>query len=63
MRGSLEKRNFVGFYLKDKRLTSAIAINRAKDLRLSARLIEAKVQVDVSSLTDESVKLKSLIPR
>lgn len=63
VRGSLEKRNFVGFYLKDKRLTSAIAINRAKDLRLSARLIEAKVQVDVSSLTDESVKLKSLIPR
>ena len=63
VRGSLDQRNFVGFYLKDKRIGAAIAINRPKDLRLSMPLIQAKIQVDTNSLADESVKLRSLIPR
>jgi len=63
VRGSLDERNFVGFYLKDRRIGSAIAINRPKDLRLSIPLIQAGIQVDPDSLADESVKLRSLLPK
>ena len=63
VRGSLDQRNFIGFYLKDQRIGAAVAINRPKDLRLTMPLIQAKTQVDVKSLADESVKLRSLLPR
>jgi 3-phenylpropionate/trans-cinnamate dioxygenase ferredoxin reductase subunit len=63
VRGSLEDRKFVGFYLKDGRIGAAVAINRAKDLRLGSLLIKAQVQVDPKDLVDESVNLKKLIPR
>ena len=63
VRGSLDQRNFIGFYLQDQRIGAAVAINRPKDLRLTMPLIQAKAQVDVKDLADESVKLRSLLPR
>lgn len=63
VRGSLEQRDFIGFYLKDHRIGAAVAINRPKDLRLTMPLIQAKIQVDAKNLADESVKLRSLLPR
>lgn len=61
VRGSLEERNFIGFYLKDQRIGAAVALNRPKDLRLTMPLIQAKTQVDANHLADESVKLRSLL--
>lgn len=61
VRGSLEQRDFVGFYLQEGRIGAAIAINRPKDLRLAMSLIQAKTQVETSRLADESVKLRSLL--
>ncbi len=63
VRGSLAERNFIGFYLKDRRIAAAVAINRPKDLRLTMPLIQVKTPVDVKNLADESVKLRSLLPR
>jgi len=63
VRGSLEDRNFVGFYLRDQRIQAAVAMNRPKDLRFTMRVIQAMVQVDPEILADESVKIRSLIPR
>ncbi len=63
VRGSLEQRNFIGFYLKNQRIGAAVAMNRPKDLRLTMPLIEAKTPVEVKDLTDEAVKLRSLLPR
>jgi 3-phenylpropionate/trans-cinnamate dioxygenase ferredoxin reductase subunit len=63
VRGSLDQRNFIGFYLQDQRIGAAVAVNRPKDLRLTMPLIQAKTQVDVKDLEDESVKLRSLLPR
>jgi 3-phenylpropionate/trans-cinnamate dioxygenase ferredoxin reductase subunit len=62
VRGSLDERNFVGFYMKDRRINAAVAINRGKDVRLAMQLIQAKVEVEAKALQDESVKLRSLIP-
>ena len=63
VRGDLAQRDFLGFYLKDQRISAAVAINRGKDLRLTMRLIEAQIQVDAQALADEAVKLRTLVPR
>jgi 3-phenylpropionate/trans-cinnamate dioxygenase ferredoxin reductase subunit len=61
VRGNLEQRNFIGFYLRDQRIIAAVAMNRPKDLRLTMPLIQAKTPVEVKNLADESVKLRSLL--
>jgi 3-phenylpropionate/trans-cinnamate dioxygenase ferredoxin reductase subunit len=63
VRGDLAQRDFLGFYLKDGRISAAVAINRGKDLRLAMRLIEAQLPVDPNVLADEAVKLRTLLPR
>lgn len=63
VRGSLQERNFVGFYLRDQRIGAAVAMNRGKDVRLAMPLIQAGVRVEAEKLADESVKLRSLMPR
>ena len=63
VRGDLAQRDFLGFYLKDQRISAAVTINRGKDLRLAMRLIEAQSAVDPQALADETVKLRTLLPR
>lgn len=68
VRGSLEQRDFIGFYLKDGRISAVVAIsggaiNRGKDVRLTMRLIEAQTPVNANELASEGVKLRSLLPR
>lgn len=62
MRGSLQDRRFVTFYLRGGRLVGAIGVDRGRDVRASRRLIEARVRVDPSALRDEEVDLRSLMP-
>jgi 3-phenylpropionate/trans-cinnamate dioxygenase ferredoxin reductase subunit len=61
VRGSMEERNFVAFYLKDRRILAAVAINRGRDLRRSMRLIKAQRPVDVTKLLDPDVDLRELL--
>src|SRR5918998_2180343 len=61
VRGSMEERNFVAFYLKDTRILAAVAINRGRDLRRSMRLIKAQRPVDVTKLLDPDVDLRELL--
>ena len=60
VRGSLDERNFVAFYRKDKRVLAAVAVNRTKDLRRSMPLIKAQKPVDAAKLCDLDVDLRSL---
>lgn len=61
VRGSLEARSFVAFYLKDKRVLASVAINRSKDLRRSMPLIKSQVQVEPARLRDEGADLAQLV--
>ena len=61
IRGSLEQRKFVAFYLQDSRIAAAVAINRGKDLRRSMPLIKARIELDPRKLQDESIDLRSLV--
>jgi 3-phenylpropionate/trans-cinnamate dioxygenase ferredoxin reductase subunit len=68
VRGSLEERKLVGFYLKDGVLRAAMGLDRGGDPELEpdsemaacARLIAAQARVSEAALADESVELKSL---
>jgi 3-phenylpropionate/trans-cinnamate dioxygenase ferredoxin reductase component len=61
VRGSMEERNFVAFYLKGERLLAAVSVNRGKDLRRSMRLIKAQSSVDTTKLRDPEVDLRTLV--
>ena len=63
LRGSLEARDFLGFYLRDGRIQAVIGMNRNKDLRLAMRLIAAQITLNTNELADESVKIRALLPK
>jgi 3-phenylpropionate/trans-cinnamate dioxygenase ferredoxin reductase subunit len=59
VRGSLDRRDFIGFYLAENRIDAAVAINRGKDLRRAMPLIKARAVVDPALLQDESIDLRN----
>lgn len=61
IRGSLEQRDFVVFYVKDNRLVAAIGLNHGKAVRQSMKVIKARVEVDPAKLEDPDVEIRSLI--
>jgi 3-phenylpropionate/trans-cinnamate dioxygenase ferredoxin reductase component len=60
VRGSMEERNFVAFYRKDRRVLAAVAVNRGRDLRRSMPLIKAREPIDAARLCDLDVDLRTL---
>jgi 3-phenylpropionate/trans-cinnamate dioxygenase ferredoxin reductase subunit len=60
VRGSMEDRAFVAFYIKDGLVRAAVGLNRGKDVRRSAGLIRARRPVGAALLRDEDVDLKRL---
>jgi 3-phenylpropionate/trans-cinnamate dioxygenase ferredoxin reductase subunit len=61
VRGSLESRHFLAFYVSDHRINAVLALNRGKDLRRAMPLIKARATVDSAELQDEGVDLRSLL--
>jgi 3-phenylpropionate/trans-cinnamate dioxygenase ferredoxin reductase subunit len=62
-RGSVDERKFTVFYLKDGGLQAALAVNRGGDIRPCKEIIRAKAPVDPQQLQDESVNLRTLMPK
>lgn len=61
VRGSIEERNFVAFYLKGGKLQAAVGLNRGREVRRSMPLIRAGSQVSVEKLRDEDVDLRKVV--
>ena len=62
VRGSLQERSAVVFYMQEQRIAAAVAFNRGRDLQRAMSLIKVQVQVEPAVLRDESVDLRSLVP-
>lgn len=62
VRGSLEERNAVIFYLQEQHIAAAVAFNRGRDIQRAKSLIKAHVQAEPAVLQDESIDLRVLIP-
>jgi 3-phenylpropionate/trans-cinnamate dioxygenase ferredoxin reductase subunit len=60
VRGSLEDRDFVAFYLKDGVILAALGLNRGADVRRAMKLIHMKASPDPMLLRDEGVDLRAL---
>jgi 3-phenylpropionate/trans-cinnamate dioxygenase ferredoxin reductase subunit len=60
VRGSLDERSFVAFYLAGGRVNAAVGLNRGRDVRRATRLAEARSSVAPELLRDESVDLREL---
>ncbi|HEX2068643.1 MAG TPA: FAD-dependent oxidoreductase [Actinomycetota bacterium] len=60
VRGSLEDRNFVGFYVKDGIVDAVVGMNRGREVRRAAGVIQSRQPVDTPLLRDEDVELKKL---
>lgn len=57
VRGALEDRNFLAFYVKDGRVLATVGIGRGEEVQRCATLIEARAPVDPGKLSDERVDL------
>jgi 3-phenylpropionate/trans-cinnamate dioxygenase ferredoxin reductase subunit len=60
VRGSLEDRSFVAFYLARGRMEAAAALNRGRDLRRAVPLVAARAEVPPELLQDEDTDLREL---
>ena len=60
IRGSLDNRDFLAFYLNESRIDAIVALNRGKELRRAMPLIKARSIVDPRQLQDDDVDLRSL---
>jgi 3-phenylpropionate/trans-cinnamate dioxygenase ferredoxin reductase subunit len=60
VRGSLEERRFVGFYVQDGVPHAAVALNMGRDLRRSFALLRARRPVDPELLRDPDVDLRTI---
>jgi 3-phenylpropionate/trans-cinnamate dioxygenase ferredoxin reductase component len=58
VRGRLEQRSGLTFYLNQGRLDAIVALNRGKDLRRAMPLIKSRVIVDPHQLADEDIDLR-----
>jgi 3-phenylpropionate/trans-cinnamate dioxygenase ferredoxin reductase subunit len=61
VRGSLDDRDFVAFYLKDGVVLAALGLNRGRDVRRAMKLIAARTRPEPSALRDEDVDLRTLV--
>lgn len=61
VRGDPASGPFVEFYLAEGRLQGAAAVNNARDLRFTRRLMSADRTYDPAALADPGVKLQSLL--
>jgi len=58
VRGSIEERNFVAFYLDEGRVEGVVGMDRGKDVRRARALV--RKTVEPALLKDEDVDLKAL---
>jgi 3-phenylpropionate/trans-cinnamate dioxygenase ferredoxin reductase component len=60
VRGSLENRDFIAFYVKDGIVAAAAGMNRGRDIRRTMPLIRQRTVADPGQLADDDLDLRSL---
>jgi 3-phenylpropionate/trans-cinnamate dioxygenase ferredoxin reductase component len=60
VRGSLEERDFIAFYVKGGLVTAAVGMNRGRDVRRAMQPIKARAAVDLKQLRDDDLDLREL---
>ncbi len=63
VRGDLEARDFIAFYLNGGHVDAAVALKRGKDIRRVMPLIKARAAVDPEQLSDGGTDLQQIVDR
>lgn len=61
VRGSVEDRDFIAFYIKDGLIEAAFGIDRGGDVMMAKSLIAERRPFDLDALRDDEVELESLL--
>ena len=61
IRGSIDEKSFMVFYLKNNELIAVDSVNNSKDFLVSKKLVANKLKISSDILCDQSVDLKNLI--
>ena len=61
VRGSLQERRFVAFYLQNGVPQSAVAVNMGRELRRATKLLEARKPVDAAVLRNPDADLRRVV--
>ncbi len=61
IRGNMASHKFTAFYLRDRALVGANAVNSPRDLRFARRLMEQGARPDPAALADPNIPLKSFL--
>jgi 3-phenylpropionate/trans-cinnamate dioxygenase ferredoxin reductase subunit len=61
VRGSLEERDFIAFYVKNGLVAAAVGMNRGRDVRRAMRVIKARTAVDAKLLGNDDLDLRRLV--
>ena len=61
VRGNLDARDFIAFYLNQGRVDAVVALDRGQDVRRAMPLIKARVAVDPEQLGDEGADLRDIL--
>jgi NADPH-dependent 2,4-dienoyl-CoA reductase/sulfur reductase-like enzyme len=61
--GSTGNESFAAFYLRQGKIISADTVNRPQEFMIAKRLVAEGVAIDPRLLGDESVPLKTLLPK
>jgi 3-phenylpropionate/trans-cinnamate dioxygenase ferredoxin reductase subunit len=62
IRGSLERRDFTAFYLKDGLVMATVAMGRGSDVLATMPIIRTRAAVDRTKLEDDGLDLRTLAP-
>lgn len=62
IRGSMADNNFSAFYLANGVVIAVDAVNRPQDFMIGKKIVAARLKLEPAVITDESVKLKELLP-
>jgi 3-phenylpropionate/trans-cinnamate dioxygenase ferredoxin reductase subunit len=62
VRGRLDERRFVAFYLNQDRIDAVVALNRGREVRRTMPPIKSRELVDLERLKDDDVDLRNLAP-
>lgn len=60
VRGSLQDRDFIAFYVKDAIVVAAAGMNRGRDIRRATQLIRQGTAADPTQLADDDLDLRKL---
>jgi 3-phenylpropionate/trans-cinnamate dioxygenase ferredoxin reductase subunit len=61
VRGSIEDRDFIAFYVKDGLIDAAFGVDRGLEVMMSKSLIAERIPFDLDSLREDDIPLESLL--